>query len=132
MCRVQGEATSTTTDTKPDVEFNCDFEAGDCGWQTGTTTEQLHWERLDSAQCEDNYPGMVSSHTAEYPRNVYTSPRQCPGPGSEDSTHWMYLSGAAGGATDAATLISPESQPPTGDCFMFMFNLPVTVILTGD
>ena len=75
---------------------------------------------------------MVSSHTTEYPRNIYTSPRQCPGPGSEDSTHWMYLSGAAGGAADAATLISPESQPPTGDCFMFMFNLPVTVILTGD
>ena len=67
---------------------------------------------------------FVSSSTC----NIYTSPPQCPGAGSEDSTHWMYLSGAAGGATDAATLISPESQPPTGDCFMFMFNLPVTVI----
>ena len=128
VSRVKGEA-STTTDTKPDVEFNCDFEAGECGWQTGTTSEQLHWERLDAAQCEDNYPGMVGTWTY-IPCNIYTPPPQCPGAGSEDSTHWMYLSGAAGGATDAATLISPESQPPTGDCFMFMFNLPVTVIMS--
>ena len=74
MSRVKGEASTTTTDTKPDVEFNCDFEAGECGWQTGTTSEQLHWERLDAAQCEDNYPGMVGGAWTNTPCNIYTPP----------------------------------------------------------
>ena len=74
VSRVKGEASTTTTDTKPDVEFNCDFEAGECGWQTGTTSEQLHWERLDAAQCEDNYPGMVGGAWTNTPCNIYTPP----------------------------------------------------------
>merc|ERR1719495_734207 len=52
-CSLKTEETTSTSTTlsKPDVNFECDFEAGLCGWQTGVTDENFAWTRTNLSQC---------------------------------------------------------------------------------
>ena len=45
------------------------IETSFCGWQTGSSDEVFRWERMDSRQCQDNYPGQVDIYNIY---NIYT------------------------------------------------------------
>ena len=59
--RLKGSETTSTTLKKPEVHFECDFESGLCGWQTGETDEAFSWTSTNVTQEKTKYFKYVTN-----------------------------------------------------------------------
>ena len=59
--RLKGSETTSTTQKKPEVHFECDFESGMCGWQTGDTDEAFSWTLTNVTQEKSKYFKFVTN-----------------------------------------------------------------------
>ena len=100
--------TTTAEHNNPDVEFECDFEESQCGWEVGSTNDPKYkWERISYDEC-------TSQHD------------DCPEVFEPEANHYfMYVDGSKGSENDNTELMSPDNKDQ-GDCLMFEFNFRVS------